>query len=63
LKFKKNVRENYAHSLQLFSTAITQFKRYHCDRFATLAYLDMADEYIASRQFAKALQVGGINLI
>jgi hypothetical protein len=43
--------------MQLYSAAIIQFKRYHCKRFATLSYLNIAEEYISSKKFSNALQV------
>uniref|UniRef100_A0A914GRR5 Trafficking protein particle complex subunit 11 domain-containing protein n=1 Tax=Globodera rostochiensis TaxID=31243 RepID=A0A914GRR5_GLORO len=57
LFLENNVRENYAQSLQLLSAAVAQFKRYGCERFANLWLFDMAEEYIAAQQFAKALQI------
>uniref|UniRef100_A0A1I8BNS2 Foie-gras_1 domain-containing protein n=1 Tax=Meloidogyne hapla TaxID=6305 RepID=A0A1I8BNS2_MELHA len=54
---EQNIQENYSQSMQLFSAAIIQFKRYHCKRFATLSYLNIAEEYISSKQFGNALQI------
>uniref|UniRef100_A0A915LHR7 Trafficking protein particle complex subunit 11 domain-containing protein n=1 Tax=Meloidogyne javanica TaxID=6303 RepID=A0A915LHR7_MELJA len=54
---QQNIQENYSQSIQLFSAAIGQFKRYHCKRFATLSYLNIAKEYICFKQFGNSLQI------
>nr|CAD2133915.1 unnamed protein product [Meloidogyne enterolobii] len=54
---EQNIQENYSQSIQLFSAAIGQFKRYHCKRFATLSYLNIAEEYICFKQFGNSLQI------
>ncbi|KAF7635429.1 Foie-gras_1 domain-containing protein [Meloidogyne graminicola] len=54
---EQNIQENYSQSIQLFSAAIIQFKRYHCKRFSTLSYLNIAEEYICFKQFNNSLQI------
>lgn len=54
---KQNVKENYHRSLQLWSMAVAQFKRYNCEVMQHIAFINMADDYVEMHKLSTALQV------